>query len=366
MRRGTIFLILFVVIAGAIIGVSQFLRNQPAAEVTVAVDPLAETWVRGAIDRFNKSEPVVNATQRVRVVVNVVSDMDVWQGQSRWTPENHPAGWIAASTVSLRYAQDGGIPFEIVTPSLAKTCLLWGGYTSRVNAATSNGTLPLDWQAVVALADGEAWANVPGGDEDWGFVKLAFPRPDQSVGGMGVLLSSAASFNNSTGTIQSQDFRNWLAPVILSVPNFSTLGADMSAVARGPSTVDIAILPESLWLNNLQGLARYDSTDPIRFSYPEFQFIFDFPLAIWSDQKTTDVQRAAIQALSDWLLTEEQTEAEKAGLRPAQGELSQGAKLFTDAQAYGVSAICNESETFQVPSRTQMQGLIQWFIQQLR
>jgi hypothetical protein len=371
MRRGTIFLILFVVAAAIIVGVSQFLRNQPPVEVAIAVDPLGESWIRGAVDRFNASEPVVNATQRVRVSVNVMSDMTIWQGESRWTTEDHPAGWIPASSVSQRYASDSGIPFEILTPSLARTPLMWGGYSSRVNVTTGNGTTPLDWRSVVALADEEAWANLPGGETSWGFVKLAFPRPDQSIGGMGVLFSGAASFSNSadlsSGAVQSQDFRNWFQPVIVSVPNFSTLGADMSAVARGPSTVDIAILPESLWLNNLDGLARYDSTDPIRFSYPEYQFIFDFPLAVWDDQRTTEIERATLESLSNWLLSAaEQSQAATLGLRPAESDPATSAELFTKAEAYGVTRTLNAGQPIQPPSRTQAQGLIQWFIQQLR
>ena len=48
MRRGTIFLILFIVIVAGIIGLSTFLQNQPPVEITVAVNPLAEEWVREA------------------------------------------------------------------------------------------------------------------------------------------------------------------------------------------------------------------------------------------------------------------------------------------------------------------------------
>jgi hypothetical protein len=295
MRRGTVFLLLFILFVAGVIGISQFLRTQPPLSITVAVDPLAVDWVREAANRFNASNPLVNGTQRVQVEVSVVGDMDVWEGESNWTTQNHPNGWIPSSSVSLSYAQNANVPMQLVADSTARTLLVWGGYASRVNIITENGTSPFDWDTVQRAAEAESWEKL-GGDRNWGFVKLAFPIPDSTMTGLAALFSGAANFNNtadlSGGATRGTEFYDWLTPIIASVPNFQTLGADVAkTVARGPSTVEIALLPESQWLLNLSAMT---SNEPIILSYPAYDFVFDFPVARWDDLQTTDTERAAV------------------------------------------------------------------------
>ncbi len=93
MRRGTIFVIIFILLAAGIVGASLFLRSQPPLEITVAVNPLAESWVRAAVDAYNASEPVVNATRRVIYRVTAVDDLTVWSDEvsRQWTETDHPA-----------------------------------------------------------------------------------------------------------------------------------------------------------------------------------------------------------------------------------------------------------------------------------
>src|SRR5262249_40537909 len=105
MRRGTIFVLLFIVIAAAIVAASKVIQSQPPLEVTIAVDPLAESWVQDAVKALNDSQPVVNGTRRVQYKVTVIEDLDVWQGQRKWSPDNHPDTWIASSSASVTYAQ---------------------------------------------------------------------------------------------------------------------------------------------------------------------------------------------------------------------------------------------------------------------
>lgn len=367
MRRTTIVVIVFVILAAVVVGVSQFLRAQPPLELTVAVSPLAERWVRAAVERLNATEPVLAATQRVRYNVTTVDDLAVWGDDRRvtWTPENHPVLWIPAASVSVDYAVSARFPFVISTDSLAQTPLMWGGFSSRVQVITQEGSEPFDWQAVAAAADAESWAEL-GGQRGWGFVKLAFDNPSQTMSGFGVLLSGAAAFSDSAevsqATTNGADFRNWLTPVNQSVANFNTLGADAAAAmaSRGASVAEIGLLPESRWLTNLDGLLRHE---PVVLAYPQYPFVFDFPLARWNDNTATDAEAEAARILSNWLLSEvQQTAVLDYGLRPASGPVPETARLFSTALDYGVLPNPDLSIRATGLARTEAQRLLQWAV----
>lgn len=358
MRRGTIIVILFVVAAAVVVGISQLMRSQPPAEFTVVINPLAEDWLREAVARFNDSQPVVNATQRIQFNVTVMEDLAIWQGTAGFTAQNHPSAWIPSSSTAVNYSDR----FDLVVPSLARTPLVWGGYTSRVNVATDAGAQRLDWDAVQQVAEAEAWASV-GGQSSWRFLKLAFPSADMTMSGLGVLFSAAADFADSPdlsgSATRSPEFRNWLEPIIASVPNFQTLGTDpAAAMARGPSNAEMALLPENLWLNNLRGLTD-EAGDSFVFSYPAYQFVLDFPVAAWNTP-TSEIEPLAVRALADWL-AQQQSGAIAHGLRPAAGEPDETATLFAAAVPFGILLEPDYGTAVQPPSRTEASALVQWF-----
>ena len=365
MRRGLIIVILFIAVVGGILAVSQVIRQQPPLLITVAVDPLGAAWVRSAAETFNAGENLVG-TQRVQITVQETSDVDVWQGNTEWRGDNHPDAWIPSSSVSLNYGSS--LPFETEQASLARTLLLWGGFTSRLNVLTNNGSQPLDWEALGAAAavDGGSWAALPGGQRGWGFIKFAFPTPERSMTGVGVLFSGAADFTDTptlTGVQTSNaEFRNWMLPIIQSVPNFQTLGADPAETiaARGTSVADVALLPESEWLMQINRL----NANEFQLSYPQYQFVFDFPLARWDNPQTTDDRRAAVAAFGTFLLSEaQQTSMMRFGLRPAASEPTGSETLFAAGQAFGIQTAPPLDLIVQAPTRTDAQSLVQWFIQ---
>ena len=367
MRRSTIVVIVFVVLAALVVGVSQFLRAQPPLELTVAVSPLAERWVRAAVERLNATEPVVASTRRLRFSVTPVDDLAVWGDERRvnWTPENHPAAWIPASAQSVDYAVNARFPFEIASESLARTPLVWGGFASRVQVLTGDGAQPFDWPVVAAAAEAESWASL-GGQSNWGFVKLAFDRPDQTMSGFAVLLTGAAAYGEAADVTQSvtnsADFRAWFAPVGQSVANFNTLGADAAAAmaSRGASVAEVGLLPESRWLTNLDGLLRHE---PVVLAYPQYPFVFEFPLARWASTPASAEETEAAQVLANWLLAEaQQQSALDAGLRPAAGPAPDTARLFTAAVDYGALLDPDLSTAAAGLSRTEAQRLLQWFV----
>jgi hypothetical protein len=367
MRRTTIFVVIFIVVVAAIIGASQFLQTQPPLPVTVAVDPLAAAWIRDAADVYNATSPLVG-TRRIQIVVQEVSDVDVWRGETNWTAANHPNGWIPASSVSLEYASSH--PFEMVQTSIARTLLVWGGFSSRVAVLTADSTQLFDWDALAAAAatDGGRWAMLPGGESGWGFIKFAFPTPERSMVGLAVLLSGAADFADSTilsgAQTGSADFRAWMQPVVESVPNFQTLGADPAATlaSRGASVADVALLAESQWLTSINSLIG--GAEEFVFSYPQYQFAFDFPLAVWDDATTTDEIRSAISGFGTFLLSAaQQTSATGFGLRPATTEPTATAALFAAGESSGILLTPPVTDFIQSPARTDAQSLIQWFVQ---
>jgi hypothetical protein len=359
-------LLLFVVIAAAVIGLSQFLRAQPPLPIALAVNPLAEDWARDAVARFNASEPTVGvANQRVQITMSVVEDLDVWAGTRRWTAADLTA-WLPASSVSVLYARDNGLPLRQVAASVAQTSLVWGGYISRVDVLTDGSAVPLDWDAIARAAstDGGNWRSL-GGEPSWQFLKLGFGQPNRTMSGLGALFTGAAAFAGAAdltgGATRSNEFHDWMEPVINSVPNFNTLGGDpAAAMARGPSTVEVALFPESEWLTNLDGMVAYE---PVTLNYPTYQFVLDFPLVAWQDIQTTPDQAAAVDKLGAWLLdTAQQTGALNFGLRPASGHVEATTPLFANAQQYGVRLDPAFGQLVQSPERSDAQGLIQWFI----
>lgn len=354
MRRGTIFIFLFILIAAGIIAASRFLASQPADEIRVAVDPLAKAWAEAAIADLNATDPVVS-TRQIRFVVVETDDLKVWNGQDRWTNENHPDAWIAASSASVQYALSDGLPLVVETPSLARTPLVWGGYKSRVDALVKGGEL--DWNSLAAVDINENWSAF-GGQSDWGFLKFGLAQPGSKIGGLAALFSAAGTLGASS--VNDQQFRNQLLPVIKAV-NFTTLGADPVAtmVGRGTSVVEIGIFPEVQWLNSLSD--ERPGTDPIVLNYPAYQFVLDFPLVRWQNEQTPADRAAAVDMLNKWLLRPDyQAEAKAFGLRPATSEPTPTDDLFRSGVAFGIAYNPDFGQAVPAPSNNDVSGLIQW------
>lgn len=361
MRRGTIFIIIFVLIAAVVIGANQFFGAQPAVEITLAVDPLVQPWAQDAVNAYNATAPTF-AGRRVQFRLILTEDLTVWKGQQNWKPENHPDGWIAASSLSVQYARDNGLPLATLADSLGRTPLVWGGYVDRVGVMTESNTAPFDWAAVEKAARAVRWSAI-NGQSDWGFVKLGFPQPESKIAGLAALFSAAASFSNSSALDQNallaQPFRDWLLPVLEAKPSFFGRGDIGDQMNSGPSTIEIALLPEVSWLNKLPGLLTYDSR--FRFSYPSYQFQLDFPLSAWQDAQTADYKRAAFDGLRSWLVAPaQQAKLPTYGLRPATGEPEPTASLFAAGQPYGILIEPDYGQAVQPPARTDVTGLLQY------
>lgn len=373
MRRGTIFTILFLIIGvAAFVGLNA-LQGRPPLTIEVVVSPLAEAWVRPAIDALNAEMPTVTNAQRITYSILVLDDVAVWNRSDRlWTPESHPDVWIPAARFSLDYAIAGGLPLAVGTPSLAQTPLVWGGFTDYAEALTAGGQ-PLDWERVAAAAAAGTWPTIAPNAGISGNLALALYSPTTSIVGVGSLLSGAASFDDTAtpdaGTLNDTVFRDWLRVILLSVPNFNTLGASPAGTlaSRGISAGQVALLPESEWVNNLRG----QLADNVQLSMPAFPFIFDFPLVVWNgtttDALTPPDRQAAVDRLTAHLLSQPvQIAAQRVGLRPpagataADGSIASVDTLIAQAASRGVTLAASLPPPISAPPRADVQRLLTW------
>jgi hypothetical protein len=319
-------------------------------EIRIATSPIIEGWITEAVSALNATTPLVNATRRVHYSVETIDDTQVWLDDSReWTPENHPQAWIPAASSSVQFASENRLPFVVVQPSVARTMMIWGGFSSYVNDMTNDGAAPLDWEVVAEEAPN---------------ARLAFYHPVRTISGLSVLLSGAAAFHDTpvlTGTeVNDQDFREWIEPVLEAVPNFNTLGAVAETLAaRGPSNGQLGFLAEAEWLQNLRGFLAEES-DPVVLSYPQYTVIFEFPLARWNGSTTATIadEAAAVDLLGNWLTDAgQQSRAENFGLRPVQDDPAAG--LFAEGEGYG-ALISPVVQAVEPPSRNDLRQLVGW------
>ena len=345
MRRGTFVIILFVLVAGAIIAATTLLRSQPALEITIAVDPLAEAWVRDAALSYNESGATVGVGRRVRVLITTRSDTQVLQ--TPWVPNDQAVGWIPAWSSLAAISRGSTVTTQTVALSLARTPLVWMSYANR------EGEIPdVSWSGIQDVADNDN-------------INLAFSLPPQSVQGLASLISAVADFHQtgilSDSMLSDSAMRAWLMPLIGSVPNFNTFGPNVALYVAGPQggTVDAAIAPESQWLAALNTLTAKGQP---RFAYPAFPVVFDFPFITLRDIATTDDEISAAQSFAAYLSSSaQQQNLERFGLRPAQIDPQATSAVFGTAQQYGIAATLPSAQPVQLPSSSSVLSLLTWF-----
>ncbi|MEM6283616.1 MAG: hypothetical protein AAF787_15600, partial [Chloroflexota bacterium] len=162
MKRGNIAIIVFVLLAAALVLFGRYLISRPPLVITLAVEPLLSDWAAATVDNFNEQDTIVTSNRRVAVQLTVVDDVDVWTGETDWSDglletTSRPSIWIPALAVSGNYAQsDSRLMFAQVQPSVAKTVLVWGGFEERVTALPDS-TNGFGWSTVAPAAEVGQW-----------------------------------------------------------------------------------------------------------------------------------------------------------------------------------------------------------------
>ncbi|MEP7289115.1 MAG: hypothetical protein ABI947_25455 [Chloroflexota bacterium] len=369
MSRSRIVFVLIIVAALAVVGASQLVNRlpvtptptpRPPLQIEVAVTPLAYDWVSEQAALFNQQRTQVEG-QVIEVRVTSRDGIDIWQTGGVWSSANHPVAWIPEAAFVLDYASEAGVRYEVLTPSLASTSLIWGIFSDRANAIGKT----TDWDTIQPASVKGSWKDL-GGQESWGFIKAAFPLPQRSTVGYGVLLSAAASYAKngqlSPQNVSNRDFQTWLQPVITAVPNFASLGQQPITVlaSRGVSVADFALLPESDWLVYYD---RINSRQPIHFAYPAYKLTFDMPFAVWSGAETTSAERISAKQFADFLGQQAAQKRSAAfGLRPSKLDLnSADVSLFSAATSAGIVLDTPPGTPINVPSRSSALGVLSWF-----
>ncbi|MGB1285331.1 MAG: hypothetical protein ACPG7F_02260 [Aggregatilineales bacterium] len=357
--RTTIIFIIFALLIGGFFGYQQFVKNTPAQIFTVAVNPLAETWAKAAADAYNASNPLVDNTQRVQVEIIVVDDLDVWQDRSGWTINDHPAGWLAGSSLSVDYLSQR-TPYTTLVNSTAQTPLVWGGFADRVDLLTADGAA-FDWDAVQAAATAQTWRNFGSGTIN-GNINIAINWATGSMAGVGALLSSAAAYDDTSAVTvdltSSAEFREWFQPINDSIFNSQRLGDNPARTMsqRGASAADMGLLPEVQWLETLTAL---NGRGEMTFAYPAYQFSLDFPMTAWQGGGSESWHRGAVQSFANFLRGERgQALAIETGLRPVSGRIDSTASLFVAGQAAGIGLIDVPGTVLDAPAKNVVERLL--------
>lgn len=368
---GTFIVILFIVISIGIVGLGYIQRNQPEPsatqlELTLTVNPLAQTWMREMVNRFNVSDArFIDAYAVTIILANTpIDDMDVWQ-KGVWNNQTPPHLWIPSSTLSASTTVVNGRRLITITPSLAKTPLIFVTSANVAQAITQNEALTFDWGDIQSASQAGTWANF-GASNLNGNVTLAFPLANNTMEGMMVIYSANAYFD-STLSLTSPNiapFTTWFTPVVESVPNFNTIGADVATfIASRGASVNIGIMAESRLLNTLSAITN---TRAVQVAYPEYPVVFDFPL-IWLDEtgQSADnrtIQEQIAQQFGEWLaMPEQQARLTTYGLRPIESIPTSVDALFRMGVESGVVYNPVLSPALSEVANSRTRALLSWF-----
>jgi Bacterial extracellular solute-binding protein len=332
----------------------------PPLQIEVAVTPLAADWISAQATAFNSLKKQVEG-QTVELRVTRIDGIEVWQSGGTWSSQRHPLLWVPEGSFALNYANEIGLRYEAIVPSLATTSLVWGIFSDRATVLGQS----IDWDVIQKAAVVGSWSGL-GGDAGWGFVKPAFALPLKSSAGLSALVVAAATFHRTdqltAAHLTSSDFFRWLQPIVEAVPNFASLGQQPAEVlaARGISVADFGLLPEREWIAYY---SQINARQPIRFVYPAYKLTFDLPLTFWAGSETTSTERGVAQQFADFLSQEAaQNQAVANGLRPAKAALDKTkASGFLAASGAGLNLDAVPGTAITMPSRSALLSLLNWF-----
>jgi Ca-activated chloride channel family protein len=341
----------------------------------VAALPVAE-WIQEAAAQFNEEQHTLEG-HPIRVSV---TPMDGLVAKGRYEKDEMdplPTAWIPDSRylvelVNVVYKERLGRDVfltdgEYRARPLATSLLTWGIYDSRAGVLEGQYG-DISWNTIhdAAIAPG-GWGEL-GGENDWGYFKLAIPSPRKNVSGLQAMVAAAGEYygktNISVEDVTDPEFQAWLGEIMSSMSDLSGgtyTAADLALF--GYTTGDAGLLLESDLLVNMQGLqTRW--AEPMRIVYPEYVTWFDFPFTVWMGPETTALEKNAALEFEKYLLTETVQQGALAyGLRPANPEVpvTGQASLFDQWADQGVLGVVPRTTAMRSPDRDVLQALLRWF-----
>jgi hypothetical protein len=359
------------------LGGEEIDTSQPV-EVTVVTALSIEPWIREAAARFNQERVVLEDTGQV-IHVTIIP-MDGLAAKSKfereemdpvptaWIPDNRYLTELVNATFKERLGRDVFLTDgEYRGRPVAVTLLAWGIYESRAQALEQTyGTI--DWQVIHDAAMNSAGWDALGGQEEWGFFKLAISNPRKNVSGLGAMVAAAGEYydqtNISVDDVNSNDFQDWLAEIMGSMSDLSGGTYTVQDLALfGYTTGDAGQLLESDLLLNMEGIqTRW--ADPLRIVYPQYVTWYDFPFTVWIGPETTADQKNAAIVFEEYLLSDPiQGEALSYGLRPVSPNVPVDGpdSLFTRWQSQGAQVVVPRTTAMRPPDRQVLQDLLRFF-----
>jgi len=341
----------------------------------VAALPVAD-WVQDAARKFNEQQHTLEGYP----IHVTVTPMDGLVAKGRYEQEEMdplPTAWIPDSRylvelVNAVYKERLGRDVfltdgEYRARPLATSLLTWGIYDSRAGVLEDKFG-EISWNTIhdAAIAPG-GWGEL-GGENDWGYFKLAIPSPRKSVSGLQAMVAAAGEYygktNISVEDVTDPGFQAWLGEIMSSMSDLSGgtyTAADLALF--GYTTGDAGLLLESDLLVNMQGLqTRW--AEPMRIVYPEYVTWFDFPFTVWMGPETSALEKNAALEFERFMLAEEnQRDALAYGLRPANPEVvvTEGDSLFVQWADQGVLGVVPRTTAMRSPDRDVLQALLRWF-----
>jgi hypothetical protein len=341
----------------------------------VAALPVAD-WVQDAARRFNEEQYTLEGYP----IHVTITPMDGLVAKGRYEQEEMdplPTAWIPDSRylvelVNAVYKERLGRDVfltdgEYRARPLATSLLTWGIYDSRA-AVLEQGLGEISWNTIhdAAIAPG-GWGEL-GGENDWGYFKLAIPSPRKNVSGLQAMVAAAGEYygktNISVEDVTNPEFQAWLGEIMSSMSDLSGgtyTAADLALF--GYTTGDAGLLLESDLLVNMQGLqTRW--AEPMRIVYPEYVTWFDFPFTVWMGPETSALEKNAALEFEKYMLSEDiQREALAHGLRPANPAIvvNEGNSLFVQWADQGVLGVVPRTTAMRYPDRDVLQALLRWF-----
>ena len=349
--------------------------NEPLEVNIAAALPVAD-WVQEAALQFNSEQHTLEG----RPIHVTVTPMDGLTAKGRYERDEMdplPTAWIPDSRylvelVNAAYKErlgrdvfltDGEYRARPLTISL----LAWGIYDSRAKVLESKYG-EISWQTIHDAAVAPAGWGELGGENDWGYFKLAISNPRKNISGLQAMVAAAGEYygntNISVEDVTNPEFQAWLGEIMSSMSDLSGGTYTVADLALfGYTTGDAGQLLESDLLVNMQGIqTRW--ADPLRIVYPEYVTWFDFPFTVWMGPETTASEKNAALEFEKYLLSEEiQKQALAYGLRPVNPDVpvTGASSLFDQWSGQGVLGVVPRSTAMRSPDREVLQALLRWF-----
>jgi ABC-type glycerol-3-phosphate transport system substrate-binding protein len=349
--------------------------DEPLEVHIVSALPVAD-WVQEAADQFNAEQHTLEG----RLIHVTVTPMDGLTAKGRYEREEMdplPTAWIPDSRylvelVNAAYKERLGRDVfltdgEYRARPLSISLLAWGIYDSRAQVMEEQYG-EISWQTIhdAAIAPG-GWGEL-GGENDWGYFKLAISNPRKNISGLAAMVAAAGEYYDKTNItvedVTDPDFQVWLGKIMSSMSDLSGGTYTVADLALfGYTTGDAGQLLESDLLVNMQGIqTRW--ADPLRIVYPQYVTWFDFPFTVWMGPETSAQEKNAALEFEEYLLTEEvQRKALAYGLRPANPSVpvSGEGSLFDLWAGQGVLGVVPRTTAMRSPDREVLQALLRWF-----